>query len=89
MNNRLRIHCSQLIFDTVINGNDGVFVLEDVSEGVCVHLEEEQEDNSNAMCNRERRTLDRLAESEKSRGGNYENRFLKEEIKFKNWAVNF
>lgn len=73
MNNHLCIHCPQLIFDPVINGNDGVFVLEDASEGVCVHLEEELD--SNVMCNRERRTLDKLAESEKSRGRNYENRF--------------
>lgn len=66
---------SPIDFDTLINGNDGVFVLEDMNEGVCVHLEEEQEDNSVAMCNRERRTLDRLEESDTSGGRNYQNRF--------------
>lgn len=66
---------SPIDFDTLVNGNDGVFVLEDMNEGVCVYLEEEQEDNSIAMCNRERRTLDRLEESDMSRGRNYQNRF--------------
>ena len=75
VNNRLCIKCPQLIFDPVINVNNGVFVLEDTSEGMCVYLEEEQEDNSNAMCNRKRRTQDRREESEKSRGRNYQNRF--------------
>lgn len=74
MNSSLCIYSFQLIFVQFYMIMIGVFGLEDMSEGVYVHFEEKQEENSNGIY---RRTLGRLKESRKSRGENCQRIFKK------------